>query len=61
MALIAYLCRPLMAQRTISDVDNGADFDVPYTQEVLERFMSNMSKLADDEYWSDILVQQINA
>ena len=27
-----------------------ADFDIPYTQAVLGRFMSNMSKLADDEY-----------
>ncbi len=25
------------------------DFDSPDTQAVLERFMSNMSKLADDE------------
>jgi hypothetical protein len=29
-----------------------ADFDIPDTQAVLERFMSNMSKLADDEYRS---------
>ena len=29
-----------------------ADFDIPDTQAVLERFMSNMSKQADDEYRS---------
>ncbi len=32
------------------DVYDGADFDIPYTQAELERLMSNMSKLADDEY-----------
>jgi len=34
------------------DVHDEADFDIPDTQAVLERFMSNMSKLADDEYHS---------
>ncbi len=34
------------------DVHDEADFDIPNTQAVLERFMSNMSKLADDEYQS---------
>ena len=34
------------------DVHDEADFDIPDTQAVLERFMSNMSKLADDEYQS---------
>ena len=34
------------------DVHDEADFDFPDTQAVLERFMSNMSKLADDEYHS---------
>ena len=34
------------------DIHNEADFDIPDTQAVLERFMSNMSKLADDEYQS---------
>ena len=39
------------------DVHDGADFDIPDTQAVLERFMSNMSKLADVEYQalSDLL------
>ena len=39
------------------DVHDEADFDFPDTQAVLERFMSNMSKLADDEYQalSDLL------
>jgi hypothetical protein len=32
------------------DVHDEADFDIPDTQAVLDRFMSNMSKLADDEY-----------
>ncbi len=32
------------------DVHDEADFDIPETQAELERFMSNMSKLADDEY-----------
>ena len=32
------------------DVHDEADFDIPDTQAVLERFMSNMSKLADVEY-----------
>ena len=31
------------------DVHDEADFDIPNTQAVLERFRSNMSKLADDE------------
>ncbi len=36
------------------DVHDEADFNIPdtVTQAVLERFMSNMSKLADDEYQS---------
>ncbi len=34
------------------DVHDEADFDIPDTQAVLERFMSTMSKLADDEYRS---------
>jgi hypothetical protein len=34
------------------DANDEADFDIPYTQAVLERFMSNMSKLANDEYRS---------
>ncbi len=34
------------------DVNDEADFDIPDTQAVLERFMSNMSKLANDEYRS---------
>jgi hypothetical protein len=39
------------------DVHDEADFDIPNTQAVLERFMSNMSKLADVEYQalSDLL------
>ena len=39
------------------DVHDEADFDIPDTQAVLERFMSNMSKLADVEYQalSDLL------
>ncbi len=36
----------------VPDVHDEADFDIPDTQAVLERFMSNMSKLADDEYRS---------
>jgi hypothetical protein len=32
------------------DANDEADFDIPNTQAVLERFMLNMSKLADDEY-----------
>jgi hypothetical protein len=36
----------------VPDVHDEADFDIPNTQAVLERFMSNMSKLADDEYLS---------
>jgi hypothetical protein len=34
------------------DVCDEADFDIPNTQAELEKFMSNMSKLADDEYRS---------
>jgi hypothetical protein len=34
------------------DVHDEADFDIPNTQAVLERFRSNMSNLADDEYQS---------
>ncbi len=39
------------------DTNDEADFDIPDTQAVLERFMLNMSKLADDEYrtLSDLL------
>ncbi len=39
------------------DVHHEAGFDIPNTQAVLERFMSNMSKLADVEYQalSDLL------
>ncbi len=39
------------------DVHDESDFDIPDTQAVLERFMSNMSKLADVEYQalSDLL------
>ena len=39
------------------DVHDEADFDIPDTQAVLERSMSNMSKLADVEYQalSDLL------
>ncbi len=39
------------------DVHDEADFDIPDTQAVLERFMTNMSKLADVEYQalSDLL------
>jgi hypothetical protein len=36
----------------VLDVHDEADFDIPDTQAVLERFMSNMSQLADDEYLS---------
>jgi hypothetical protein len=41
----------------VPDVHDEADFDIPNTQAVLERFMSNMSKLANDEYMplSDLL------
>ncbi len=34
------------------DANDEADFDIPVSQAVLERFMLNMSKLADDEYRS---------
>ncbi len=39
------------------DVHDEADFDIPDTQAVLERFMTHMSKLADVEYQalSDLL------
>ena len=39
------------------DPNDEADLDIPDTQAVLERFMSNMSTLADDEYrlLSDLL------
>ena len=42
------------------DVHDEADFDIPDTQAVLERFMSNMSKLAVDEYQalSDLCILQ---
>ncbi len=36
----------------LPDANDEADFDVPYTQAVLERFMLNMSKLEDNEYGS---------
>ena len=36
----------------VPDVHDEADFDIPDTQAVLERLMSNMSKQADDEYRS---------
>ena len=32
------------------DIHDEADFDIPDTQAVLERFMIHMSKLADVEY-----------
>jgi hypothetical protein len=31
------------------DANDEVDFDIPDTQAVLERFMSNMSKLADHQ------------
>ncbi len=34
------------------DANDEADFDIPDTQAVSERFMWNMSSLADDEYRS---------
>ena len=34
----------------VPDVHDEADFDIPDTQAVLERFMTRMSKLADVEY-----------
>ena len=34
----------------VPDVHDEADFDIPDTQAVLERFMTHMSKLADVEY-----------
>jgi hypothetical protein len=42
---------------SVPDVYNEADFDIPDTQAVLERFMTHMSKLADVEYQalSDLL------
>ncbi len=33
------------------DIHDEVDFVIPETQAGLERFMSNMSKLPDDEYW----------
>jgi hypothetical protein len=40
----------------VPDVHDEADFEIPDTQAVLEKFMSNydsnMSKLAEDEYQS---------
>jgi hypothetical protein len=41
----------------VPDVHDEADFDIPDTQAVLERFMTHMSKLADVEYQalSDLL------
>jgi hypothetical protein len=33
----------------VPDVRDEPDFDIPETQAELERFMSNMSKLVDDE------------
>jgi hypothetical protein len=42
----------------VPDVHDEADFDIPDTQAVLERFMSHMSKLADVVYQalSDLVV-----
>jgi hypothetical protein len=34
----------------VPDVNDEADFDIPDTQAVLERFMTHMPKLADVEY-----------
>jgi hypothetical protein len=34
-------------ENNLPDVNDEADFDIPYTQAVLERFMTHMSKLAD--------------
>jgi hypothetical protein len=34
----------------VPDVHDEADFDIPDTQAVLERFMTHMSKLADVEH-----------
>ncbi len=34
----------------VPDVHDEADFDIPDTKAVLERFMPHMSKLADVEY-----------
>ena len=41
----------------VPDVDDEADFDIPDTHAVLERFMTHMSKLADVEFQalSDLL------
>jgi hypothetical protein len=51
-------CPPVQPSHSIEDnvpdILDEADFDiqVPNTQAVLERFMSNLSQLADDEYQS---------
>ena len=37
---------------TVPDEHDEADFDLPDTQSVLERFMSDLSKQTDDEYRS---------
>jgi hypothetical protein len=34
----------------VPDIHDEADFDIPYAQAVLERFMTHVSKLADVEY-----------
>ncbi len=36
----------------VPGVHDEADFEIPNTQAVLKKFMSNMSKLAEDEYRS---------
>ena len=36
----------------VPDVHDEADLDIPNTQAVLERFMSDMSKQANDDYLS---------
>jgi hypothetical protein len=34
----------------VPDIHDEADFDIPNTQAVLERFMTHMSKLTDVDY-----------
>ncbi len=51
VALISHPHRPLTGlEDNVPDVHNEADFDIPDTPAVLERFITHMSKLAGVEY-----------
>ncbi len=45
----------------VPDIHDEADFDIPDTQAVLERFMTHMSKLADVDYPGQALSEKAHS